>query len=286
MKKNTLKSFLAVLAMGILSQGPLQAMDQAAPAQIEDHSNNSCLAPFLRGLNRLAGRELVAITPKIQEPAQSHTPEVHQRTQDHSANSCVINACNDMSAIASNASGSIASLPTSIINQFREYQRRRNALNRQQIDLYFGLLSCATISYITATQAYSSATFPATTQLSFASGVVSLGLAHQALRIAESYHPERSVPARQRDAQITPPSLSANDIEAFLNRTAITVDEPRECSVCLSEVVQGEQAVKLPRCAHIYHRDCISQWIIQQARDQQEPNCPTCREIIAVNTVN
>ncbi|CAI9760405.1 unnamed protein product [Fraxinus pennsylvanica] len=48
-----------------------------------------------------------------------------------------------------------------------------------------------------------------------------------------------------------------------------------ECSVCLSEVSQGEKTRLLPKCNHGFHMDCIDMWF------QSHSTCPLCRDPIS-----
>lgn len=43
-----------------------------------------------------------------------------------------------------------------------------------------------------------------------------------------------------------------------------------KCSVCLSDLRDGEQAMKLP-CFHTFHKDCITEWLVRKAE------CPVCK---------
>lgn len=47
--------------------------------------------------------------------------------------------------------------------------------------------------------------------------------------------------------------------------------EANECTVCLSEIEEGERIRKL-RCKHTFHRDCLDQWL-----QQYWATCPLCR---------
>ncbi|GAU13733.1 hypothetical protein TSUD_348370 [Trifolium subterraneum] len=51
-----------------------------------------------------------------------------------------------------------------------------------------------------------------------------------------------------------------------------------ECSVCLSEVVEGEKLRVLPQCNHRFHIDCIDMWF------QSHSTCPLCRTTLATAT--
>ncbi|KAG5619407.1 hypothetical protein H5410_019231 [Solanum commersonii] len=48
-----------------------------------------------------------------------------------------------------------------------------------------------------------------------------------------------------------------------------------ECSVCLSEVCEGEKARLLPKCNHGFHVDCIDMWF------QSHSTCPLCRNPVS-----
>jgi len=50
-----------------------------------------------------------------------------------------------------------------------------------------------------------------------------------------------------------------------------------ECSVCLSEVVEGEKVRVLPKCNHRFHIDCIDMWF------HSHSTCPLCRTTLAAN---
>ncbi|KAI0520234.1 hypothetical protein KFK09_007705 [Dendrobium nobile] len=47
--------------------------------------------------------------------------------------------------------------------------------------------------------------------------------------------------------------------------------EGTECSVCLSEFIEGEYLRLLPKCSHAFHLHCIDIWL------RSHSNCPLCR---------
>lgn len=47
--------------------------------------------------------------------------------------------------------------------------------------------------------------------------------------------------------------------------------ECAECSICLSAVEPNDEARKLPRCNHTFHRACIDLWLLRQNA------CPLCK---------
>ncbi len=51
--------------------------------------------------------------------------------------------------------------------------------------------------------------------------------------------------------------------------------QPTECTICLEKYSTDSQdlMVKLPQCVHIYHKECIRPWLIENSY-----KCPVCRE--------
>ena len=45
----------------------------------------------------------------------------------------------------------------------------------------------------------------------------------------------------------------------------------RECCICLDDNQVGDLAVRLPHCSHIFHKECIFDWL------QRKCTCPVCR---------
>ncbi|CAE5967951.1 unnamed protein product [Arabidopsis arenosa] len=44
------------------------------------------------------------------------------------------------------------------------------------------------------------------------------------------------------------------------------------CSICLQDWEEGEVGRKLERCGHIFHMNCIDEWLLRQE------TCPICRD--------
>lgn len=48
-----------------------------------------------------------------------------------------------------------------------------------------------------------------------------------------------------------------------------------ECSICLSQTVDGEKIRILPQCNHGFHVDCIDMWF------HSNSTCPVCRNLVS-----
>ena len=46
------------------------------------------------------------------------------------------------------------------------------------------------------------------------------------------------------------------------------------CVICQDDFTEGETVVELPRCHHLFHRDCLIPWAKKQR------TCPVCRKEI------
>lgn len=49
------------------------------------------------------------------------------------------------------------------------------------------------------------------------------------------------------------------------------------CSICLNEMKQTDKLRKMRDCEHIFHKDCIDNWLLIKS------NCPYCRKDCSVN---
>ena len=57
--------------------------------------------------------------------------------------------------------------------------------------------------------------------------------------------------------------------DGVLHATAYPRTQSNECAICLSPLFEGALAVT--DCTHLYHYDCIADWVDRQ------PTCPLCR---------
>ncbi|XP_010542349.1 PREDICTED: RING-H2 finger protein ATL60 [Tarenaya hassleriana] len=76
------------------------------------------------------------------------------------------------------------------------------------------------------------------------------------------------------------PSLSSGLDPSTLGSIPVVVFKPQdfkdglECAVCLSDLVDGDNARLLPSCSHGFHVDCIDMWF------QSHSTCPVCRNVV------
>ena len=67
-------------------------------------------------------------------------------------------------------------------------------------------------------------------------------------------------------------------VEKILNWTRSAKESDKKlaesCPICLKEFdpESNQQVTELARCKHIFHRDCISEWI-----NKSNTTCPNCR---------
>lgn len=83
-------------------------------------------------------------------------------------------------------------------------------------------------------------------------------------------------------------TLSLNDGNDILSESIVdSLNNIDNCSICLDEInINNDLDLKKLPCNHIYHKNCINQWITNN------PNCPLCKEefntddIISINSNN
>jgi Ring finger domain len=67
-----------------------------------------------------------------------------------------------------------------------------------------------------------------------------------------------------------------------MSTTQILRQVPIECSICLCEYTVGSDVVwsSNPQCEHVFHKDCIEQWLMKQ---REGPLCPCCRRDFVID---
>lgn len=70
------------------------------------------------------------------------------------------------------------------------------------------------------------------------------------------------------------------NLPVHVHKAVVNSKEFSHCSVCLTEVVDGEKIRLLPRCNHVFHMNCIDMWF------RSHSTCPLCREIVGTVSEN
>ncbi|XP_056160341.1 probable E3 ubiquitin-protein ligase RHA4A [Syzygium oleosum] len=96
-------------------------------------------------------------------------------------------------------------------------------------------------------------------------------LAHMEVTIYAVTHvllEEELMPSLEEETLLEPATKSS--IEA-LERIRVNDGDPMcVCTICIEELAGGTEATKMP-CSHVYHVDCIRQWL------ETSHSCPLCR---------
>ncbi|KQK03285.1 RING-H2 finger protein ATL2 [Brachypodium distachyon] len=62
---------------------------------------------------------------------------------------------------------------------------------------------------------------------------------------------------------------------AALPTFAYEAEQPAaDCAVCLGQLEAGEKVRRLPKCAHLFHADCVDAWL------RAHSTCPMCRAAV------
>lgn len=72
----------------------------------------------------------------------------------------------------------------------------------------------------------------------------------------------------------TPPSISSIALPQLSSSESSSsfVFPDGDCAICLDDYVHGESIRVLPRCKHMFHKDCIDHWL-----SSRTSSCPICR---------
>ena len=109
--------------------------------------------------------------------------------------------------------------------------------------------------------------------LYFGDGTQNVGTAiNNAMEETVALHSEHNTPyklqpASQQDVQSLAPQAY---VEALLSPRV------RDCSVCREDLTPTCVVIKLPRCAHVFHGDCLTKWLTFQNW------CPVCRQEVGL----
>merc|ERR1711924_428283 len=55
-----------------------------------------------------------------------------------------------------------------------------------------------------------------------------------------------------------------------------SADVPAECAICHEPFSRLQACARTP-CRHLFHEECIAQWLLTSARSNETATCPLCR---------
>mmetsp|Transcript_51085 Transcript_51085/g.143827 ORF Transcript_51085/g.143827 Transcript_51085/m.143827 type:complete len:281 (+) Transcript_51085:76-918(+) len=92
---------------------------------------------------------------------------------------------------------------------------------------------------------------------------------HESMRRAMDASTEEA--ARPQLNPAPPEVLEAIEPVQLDGHTLKSMRQTAQCVVCCADFEAGEELSQLPGCGHLFHRDCVLQWLGRAS------NCPICR---------
>jgi len=68
------------------------------------------------------------------------------------------------------------------------------------------------------------------------------------------------------------PTMNINSVPEYYKKNNCIQDVPNSCCICQINFEEETDIIVLPKCKHIYHKDCIKVWLTEKHHV-----CPTCR---------
>jgi len=72
------------------------------------------------------------------------------------------------------------------------------------------------------------------------------------------------------DETVERPTASKDKVDT-LPRARAEDAEGQVCTVCLEAFNLKDSILSLPRCGHLFHKDCVSKWLLERHK-----TCPLC----------
>ena len=76
--------------------------------------------------------------------------------------------------------------------------------------------------------------------------------------------------------------LTQKCINRLNKKNKIDLDKESECSICIEPIVDSTKLIYLD-CNHVFHKNCLQEWVKSQSKQDNTINCPLCRYTIINN---
>lgn len=96
--------------------------------------------------------------------------------------------------------------------------------------------------------------------------------------IVDENNQEASYVDAEDSAAAASPSTPQNQAtQNLLARSAKEKLNAEECAICWENFISGQRLLLVEGCKHIFHKDCLRQWV------DKDPRCPLCRTYLEKN---
>ena len=76
----------------------------------------------------------------------------------------------------------------------------------------------------------------------------------------------------EEDSVVRPVASEEQLSSCLKNRAALPSDSSEQCVICMQQFSEGEPLSIFPNCCHIFHSDCLSEYLLNYNK-----NCPLCK---------